>query len=217
MKNRFQILNLFALVILIFTLSGCHSSRNLETAQSQANKNAEEWSTLYASVNVTMEKPMAMGFSGRTTMHKDKYIHLSMRFLGMEVAAMYLDTDSAYFVDKYHKYLFAEPLQTILGSKYKNYTLGDIQNILLGQKKFKDSENVKIEPSEFVNTVVGRIASNVTVSAKIPDGDIIGRIDWNPVKAEWNNANRNISFKVPANYQRITLDNLESILKRLSY
>lgn len=202
------------LVLLGFvTLVSCRSKRVATTFREQN----DAWTTLYASVNVDMSKPMSMGCSGRLTMENDKYIHLSMRFIGMEVAVLYMDKDSIYFVDKYHKYFFAEPLDVILGETYRHLSIGDIQRIFLGQKLIAETENVIIHPDNFVETPAGPVASDITVMADTEQGSIKGSIDWKPASAKWNDENRKATFKAPDNYKRITPTNLKSMLKSMSF
>lgn len=210
---------LFAALLLICmttVLSGCHSSKKIATSDSYSGR-ASSWTTLYAPVNVTVDKPMSAGFSGRATMERDKYIHVSMRFIGMEVAAMYIDTDSVCFVDKYHKYVFAESLDNLLGSKYSYLTIGDIQQIILGQKSIPDAEGLNVTATKYVDTPAGSVASELSIEATTPQVTVDAFLSWNPADAQWNDPTKTISFKVPSNYRRITLSTLKSYLKNLSF
>lgn len=206
-----------AIIILTFiwllTLASCHSKR-VATTYSEQN---DSWTTLYATVDVDMSKPMEMGCSSRLTMENGKCIHLSMRFIGMEVASLYMNSDSIYFVDKYHKYLFAEPLDVVLGDNYRHLTISDLQRIFLGQKTIAETENVVINPDNFVETPAGPVASDLSVFADTEQGIIKGSVNWKPSSAKWNEDNRTVSFKAPTNYKRITLQNLRSVLKSLSF
>lgn len=196
--------------------SACHSSKN--TATTEPRKTADKnWTTLYAPVNVRLAKPMSLSLSGRATMKKDQYIHVSMRVLGMEVAALYLNSDSMFFVDKYHRYLFAEPLAELLGERYADLGVGDIQQIILGQKVLPRTQTVNIEPSGFVETPAGMVASELAIYAETPKTDIDALLSWKPSDGKWNEENRSVDFKVPSNYQRITLDNLKSMLKTAAF
>lgn len=200
-------------LIVVFILASCHSKRNVTTYSEQN----DSWTTLYASVDVDMTKPMDMGCSSRLTMENGKYIHLSMRFMGMEVASLYMNNDSIYFVDKYHKYIFAEPLDYVLGETYSHLTIKDIQRIFLGQKLISETENVVIHPENYVETPAGPVASDLSVFADTEQGIIKGTVNWKPSSAKWNEENRKVSFTAPTNYKRITPQNLKSILKSLSF
>ena len=202
--------------IFITAMTSCGSSRASSDTTVTYNKQAD-WSTLYASMNLNLDKPMEMGFSTRATMENNKYIHLSMRMLGIEVAALYMDNDSIFFVDKYNKYYFAEPLKFLLGSKYADMTIGDIQQIVLGQQTVPETQKVQITPSDFVSTPAGNVASLLTIVADTPQANIQGSVEWKPASAKWNEPNRKANFKLPDNYRRITPDNLKSMLKKMSF
>ena len=200
--------------ILAFALSGCHSSRTLSSSAS-ISENAG-WSTLNVPVKLDMEQPLRMNGNARLTMINGSCIHLSVRFLGIEVASMYMDTDSLYFVDKYHKYMFAEPLKTVLGSKYDNLTISDLQKIILGQKEIPEGAPTKIKLSHFDETPAGNTATDITVTARTSQGTIRGSLSWSPDDAKWNEAKRTVSFKVPDNYKRVTPDKVRSMLKAMN-
>lgn len=220
MKTRFsayigRLLYLSAMLCVLLALPACHSQKKSVAAQSYDT--TEEWSTLYAPVNVQIDKPMSMSFGGRVTMANGAYIHVSMRFIGMEVAAVYLDTDSAFFVDKYHKAVFAEPLATLLGSRYSHLGISDIQNILLGRATVPASDHASITPADFVETPVGQIASTLHIEASAKQGTLDATVDWKPATAKWNEPDRSVSFKMPANYRRISLESLRQMLGNLKF
>lgn len=208
-------IKIFCFLLLTFMLVSCHSKKNISSTD--YTEESSEWTTLYAPLNINIEKPSPMSLSTRATMKNGEYIHLSMRFLGMEVAAAYIDNDSIFFVDKYHKYIFAEPLTEVLGQKYSNLNIADIQNIFLGRTQVNDNPNGKITTSDFVKTPVGLIASYFNVIIETADGDMEGNIEWNPASAKWNEPNRSASFKAPSNYQRITSEGLRGALKSMTF
>ena len=158
-----------------------------------------------------------MSFSGKTTMERGKYINVSFRFIGMEVASFHINNDSVFFVDKYHKYYFAEPLEALKGTKYRNVTLNDIQDILLGWQKVPENDKVSILTSDYVPTEVGDVASTVDIDADTPHGLIKAEIEWKPTSAKWNKLDKSVTFKLPDKYRRITVDNLTSMLKSMSF
>ena len=203
-------------IILLFGAVACGSSRKAAVVETPQETQTARWSTFYAPVTVDIERPMNLAVSGRATMENGKYIHLSMRFLGMEVVVVYVDADSVYFVDKFHKYLFAESLPKILGDKYKNLTVSDIQKILLGQTNLPATKNVSFVPSMYITTPAGRTTSKITVNVENSKADVTGSWEWSEFEAKWNEDNRKVSFKAPDNYTRITLENLDSVLKSLS-
>lgn len=89
------------------------------------------WTSVYAPVNVRLERPASFSFSARATMVYGKYVHLSLRVLGMEAGVVYVDNDSAYIIDKLHKKAVAAPMTEL--TRRTSITLADIQGILLGQ------------------------------------------------------------------------------------
>ncbi len=72
-----------------------------------------------------------MGISGKLSMKRGENIMLSLRFLGMEVMSLYINTDSIFASDKIHKYYFAEGLKSL--TKGFPMTLNDLQDILMGR------------------------------------------------------------------------------------
>ena len=217
MKSILRLLILFFIpAMLTMTFTSCHSSKKIAVAESYTGKSVE-WTTLYTPVNITVDKPMSASFSARATMKNGEYVHVSMRFIGMEVAVLYLDNDSAYFIDKYHKYAFAESLDNLLGRRYNYLSLADIQSIILGQKSIPDNDDVKIAASRFVDTPAGSVASAIAIDAKSEQMTLEGMLTWNPADATWNDAQRNVSFNMPSNYKRITLSSLKSYFKNLNF
>lgn len=222
LKNLYKFTKLgalFLILLLTAAATSCHSNKNVlsNQAASAGARQADSWTNVYANVNVSMSQPMSMSFNARVTMERDKYIYLSMRVLGMEAVAIYIDTDSAYFIDKYHKYLFAEPLSVILGQRFNYLTLSDIQQILLGRKVLTDIDPVSIETSDYVETPAGEVASLVSVFAPTEQGTIRAQMAWKPAQATWNDPSRSYSLKIPAGYSRITPDNLRTMLKSMSF
>ena len=197
------------------------SCRSKQTAEMQMYDNSigasADWSTVYSNVSLTVERPMSLSTTARMTMENGKYVHMSMRFLGMEIAVVYIDNEMAYFVDKYHKYLFAEPLQQLLGEQYAGLTLADIQKIILGQQKLPVTENVDFSTYGIVDTPTGEVASALAFSVITDQGPVQGRMTWRPADAKWNEENRTVNFSVPSNYQQVSIDNVKEILKSMSY
>lgn len=89
------------------------------------------WTSLYAPVSLRLSKPTSFSISGRATMVYGEYIHISLRVLGIEAGVVYVDNDSAFIVDKFHRMAVAAPLKTITSAT--SITLSDLQGILLGQ------------------------------------------------------------------------------------
>jgi hypothetical protein len=207
------------LLALVFAMSACHSSRNAATLAAGA-----EWHDAYMPVKVKLNSPMSMSLSGRATIVRDSLVNVSMRVLGMEVAVVNMTPDSVVFVDKYHKYLFAERLQTLLGSH--QLTLGDIQDIILGLKpnaplnqlSFNNPGNEKpvtVTFSDFVDTPAGSIAQNVALSAPLNKSEVDAELIWSASSATWNSG-RTVDFVTPSKgYKRVSIQNALNSFKNM--
>lgn len=206
-------LRILSILTFIVLLASCRSAKQNVGTDLLADG---QWSSVYSSVNLEVNKPMQMGFSARLTMQRGEYIHMSMRVFGIEAAAMYIDRDSAFFVDKYHRYSFAEPLNAVLGSRYGHLTLTDIQKIILGQEKLPATDTESVTSSGFVETPAGEIASRLIIKAYTPNNEFGAEMTWKPQNATWNDPSRRVNFKFPEGYTRITVDNLQSVLKSLN-
>ena len=142
------VFRLTVIVLALFCLEGCKSHRAVvsdSTSVSQRPKvkaksvpvvaalaeNYSPWETFYVPFSMRISSPVNLSVSGRASMVRDEYIFLSMRMFGMEVATLYVDADSAFFADKYHKVLVAEPFAAL--SARTGLTLGDMQDILMGR------------------------------------------------------------------------------------
>lgn len=208
---------IFTLTLLtLAAMNSCRSSRTLPTATNSPDSEVADWQIVNSPISVSLSKPMDMSFNGRLTMEKDRNIHLSMRVFGMEVALMYIDTDSLYFIDKYHKYMFAEPLTSVLGSRYNHLGVGDIQKLLLGQTKIPTNDLVAVTTDQFVVTPAGPVASLLSIVAETPQDVLEGSWSWKPENAKWNDESKKVTFKLPDNYRRITMENVESMFKSLN-
>lgn len=89
------------------------------------------WHDLRMPVRATLRSPMSISASGKLTMVRDSLVHVSMRVLGIEVAVVRATRDSVYVIDKFHRYLLAEPMAAV--SSRTGIGLADMQNLLLGR------------------------------------------------------------------------------------
>ena len=135
---------LIALVAAIAVIAaGCRSSRTAvapdtggqlltlsERAAAVAAGNTP-WTEMNVPVKVALRSPMKLSVSGRVYMRRGKDIYMSLRVFGMEVANMYVNHDSVFVADKYHKYYIAEPIGSVFAGA--SLTIGDIQDALLGR------------------------------------------------------------------------------------
>lgn len=147
MKRQSKILSAFAAIfafILIIGFAGCRSSKSIvdqsmldfssltlsERLQEIATANCP-WTQLNLPLKVSLKSPEKVSLSGRIYMRHNHDIYITLRVLGMEVAYMYVNSDSIYAADKVHKYYIAEPIDKIFAGA--SLSIGDIQDALLGR------------------------------------------------------------------------------------
>jgi len=201
-------LALAVIALLITVFSACHSSKDT------AIVTGKDWTSVYLPVKVAIDKPTSFSLSGRATIERDRAIHISMRFLGMEVAWMSVVNDSVYVVDKYHKYSFAEPLSTVLGSRYDQYTVTDIVRILFGLQDIEKNPYVIVTAENRTSTPAGYAAERVIVSSDTEQGRFSGSVTWNFDDARWNDPERIVPTpEISDKYRRINLDALRKVLR----
>lgn len=221
------------------------------------------WTDAYIPFKLKMAAPVSLSVSGRATMVYGRSVHMSLRVFGMEVAVFHADNDSAWLVDRMHKYICTVPLSSLTGRT--GLTLANVQDIMIGRAvypgaaspadgRFEVSDapgggwimvpetqsavaswsmtvnagacltSVDVTPagrgtfsavfSDFVNTVVGTVASDVDLSGRIGTRQARAAIDWDMTKAEWNGG-RKSGWTAPSGYKRISPDNLSDVLKQL--
>ena len=147
MKRQSTILSVFTTIfafILLIGLAGCRSSKSIvdqsmldyssltlsERLQEVAAANCP-WTQLNLPLKVSLKSPDKLSLSGRIYMRRNHDIYVTLRVLGIEVANMYVNTDSIYVADKAHKYYLAEPIDKIFAGA--SLSIGDIQDALLGR------------------------------------------------------------------------------------
>lgn len=133
---------LTTVAVLSLMATGCSSHRVLPVDTTYQSATIEqrfqllteknrEWSQLSIPLKVEISSPSKLSVSGRVYMERDRYIYLSLRFLGMEMASMYVNSDSVYVTDKLNKRYLAENISDITAGA--SVTIGDIQDLLLGR------------------------------------------------------------------------------------
>lgn len=147
MKRQSTILSVFTTTfafILLIGLAGCRSSKSivdqsmLDYSSLTLNERLQEvaaancpWTQLNLPLKVSLKSPDKLSLSGRIYMRRNHDIYVTLRVLGIEVANMYVNTDSIYVADKAHKYYLAEPIDKIFAGA--SLSIGDIQDALLGR------------------------------------------------------------------------------------
>lgn len=132
--------------VMILAVASCSTNRNTAAPAAGAPGKApamrvdrltqiagmySPWTSFYASFSMKLERPARFSISGRATMEYGKYIHMSLRILGMEVGVVYIDSDSAFVADKFHRYVVAVPFSDI--SRRTSLTIADLQSLMLGR------------------------------------------------------------------------------------
>ncbi len=212
---------LMVLGLLLF-VNSCGSSRKSVSVADRASAaplgSSGSWRSVSMPVSLDLDKPMSMSASGRATMVRDSLVHISIRFIGMEVAVVRATADSVFLVDKYHKMYFAEPLAALLGESGKGLTLGDIQDMMLGMRDVPAGAPATVTVGEVTETPVGPVAGLVGVSASTGKGDVEASLEWNLRGAKWNVVPLDVpSFSIPRGAKRLTMETLQNKLKSISF
>ncbi len=144
-----RVLAAVALSFILFIASGCSSSRSNSTQQGQATtlpkakttsgklilsqlqSDTTTWTDFYAPFNFKIRRPISLAVSGRATMVRDKSILFSARMMGIEVAQLYIDNDSTWLVDKFHKLVCAVPTDRLTG--LSGLSIANLQDLMLGK------------------------------------------------------------------------------------
>lgn len=201
---------------LLLTVTNCGSTK--QAAPISSIDSYTGWKAVSMPVNVDLQKPMSLSASGRATLIKDSLVHISLRFIGMEVAVIRATPDSIFVVDKYHKKYFAEPTKDLLGSKWSHLSLFNLQNIMLGLEKVPSDAPARVTLENLTETPAGEVARDINVVADTPKGTIDASLEWKLKDAKWSESEiKAPAFSLPRGASRITLRSLESQLKQMSF
>lgn len=103
----------------------------LKGAFSSLANSYKPWKDVSLPVKLELKEPKRFSISGKASMVHDKSVNISLRILGMELGAIYVDQDSIYIVSKMQRMAYVESLDFF--SRNFGFTLEDIQSLLLGQ------------------------------------------------------------------------------------
>lgn len=95
------------------------------------NDSTPEYECVSVPVKLQISTPARISFSGKAYIVRDESIFLSLRKFGMEVAQLYVTSDSILAVDKFNKKVVSESLSQFIEQCPVN--IHDIQNLLFGQ------------------------------------------------------------------------------------
>ncbi len=150
MKRKLHILLLASVTITaILCLTGCSAAKKnakrdlggeiptdiaLQTPAQRYTALCEsyaDWQDVTMPVRVSVTSPKSISLSARAAMKRDKWISISVRMLGFEVASLFVDNDSVHVIDRYHKAYLSESIAKAFGSA--GVSVADIQDLLLGR------------------------------------------------------------------------------------
>lgn len=165
-RPKYFFLSIVCMLILAAALSSCHKKSSVpqETAIGAFNgpdidgDSSEPasfaatnglWKTLETPVSIRISQPMNLGLKGRLTMVKDSWILMSLRFLGMEVGQLYMDTDSVFIVEKMKRTYYAEGLTGV--RNMLGMDLGLFQGYLIGRPTVFPEMSESVFPVTMIN------------------------------------------------------------------
>lgn len=107
------------------------NSYNAGDALRSLTEGYSEWRTVEVPFKVNVDKPAKLSASGRAYMTRGRDIYISVRVMGLEVANLYVTTDSVFASEKLNRRYLAEPLAGVLSNA--GLTVSDIQDLLMGR------------------------------------------------------------------------------------
>lgn len=234
MKLKKNIFFLAVAAAMMAVMTSCGSQRNTAVApqniagsgtgsvSASGNTEVTDWYNLYIPARVVVKTQKSLSLPARVTMVRDSVINISMRMLGMEVAAVQITPDSVWVVDKFHKYVFSDDTRQLLG-KY-DISMGQIQNLLLGiggegseaLSYAAGGTIVEVAYGDFVTVPAGSMATELTIDARLPKQRITGSLEWQTDQAVWNDPSRTVKFNTSfRGYTRVGRQQVAAILKGL--
>ncbi|MCM1522651.1 MAG: DUF4292 domain-containing protein [Muribaculaceae bacterium] len=180
---------LFITITLTLLASSCASHKGVSgrqntpavtgTPEQMARALAEEavaWQTMSVPVSVRINDSGLPKLSGTLTMSRGKDMRLSLRFLGMEMGAMYITQDSIFGYAKPNRMYMAESIPRLLDGFPAN--VGNLQALMLGQfftlgdsvPNLKGAEILPVGPDAYTINPAGGIDYGFGVS--LPDNRI---------------------------------------------
>lgn len=150
-----NLLAIFAALLLAGSIAGCRSQKGAAGTEGNASDTIvagsagevqraslpgrynlltntwKPWRDLEMGVKFQLRSPARLNAAGKVWMKRGEWIAISVRMLGLEVATLWVDSDSVVAVDKFHKKYLSEPTAKLMGSA--GVTVSDIQDLLLGR------------------------------------------------------------------------------------
>lgn len=101
------------------------------------------WQQLKVPVSVKLNAPKSLSISGTAEMVRDSSVFISLKFIGMEVAWLYVSNDNIILADKMNKrYISESPARFLGGFKVTTSNIQDLligRPFVLGYKDFKET------------------------------------------------------------------------------
>ncbi len=170
------------------------SSVSTKTVYEQLVAGYKDWTDVQMPVKLALSSPKSFSFSGRMSMVKGKDILLSFRVLGMEVANVYVDADSIYAVDKYHKYFCSESLANV----FKKASITDVQNLLMGRAVIFGEGILTSKMYSKVNVQAEESSWRVSPKTQLSNFDYSYLVDDNNGEASVSQLEATITGQTPA-------------------
>lgn len=107
-----------------------------------------QWDDVYVPFRLNLESPARFSFSGRASMVRGRSLHMSLRVFGMEVAVVHAEGDTAWLLDKVHRYVCAVPLASLTART--GIDLAQMQDMLLGRAFYPGTADFGRAPLDVV-------------------------------------------------------------------
>lgn len=193
--------------ILAFGVAGCRSRQAQVVDSAPTEEVTPQWSNVRMPVRLDVTEPVNLSVNGTATMVRGEYIYMSFRFMGFEVAQVYVNPDEFDFVIKPQKTWLQEPMGDRLTSRNTDFLT--VQEAMLGNPMALEAivpKSVSLKRSgtatvpEFsIHTKLSGMAVDLTVS-------------WNLNEARWN-VERPAAFTAPGSgYSKMTLKKATNLL-----
>lgn len=142
--------NLFVIISIALLATACGTSRpSAKSREAQATRTQaaatqrisesyaaltgpyKDWKTLEVPVKINIASPMKFSCSARMQMIRGRWLGISVRMFGFEVAYLTADTDSLHAYVKVQKRYVSESISRLFASS--GYNLTNVQDLLLGR------------------------------------------------------------------------------------
>lgn len=221
MKSK-NILSVMVAALICGMVAGCSGCKAVMSLASEGGL----WHDVVLPVKLSLKSPTSFSLGGRATIVRDSVVYMSFRVLGFEAAVLNVTADSVFFVDKYHKYYFAESMDAVLGRYRKDMGIGHIQELLMGRSPLAvdnvvtfgatSALPVSITYSNYEDACPGRMPRTVGIDATMKKMEVRAAIEWTPSSARCNTYPQ-VRFRRPGNgYRRITIAEAQQMFKNIT-